>query len=153
MIKLRPYSPSDLNELYQLFYDTVHRVNSRDYNPQQIAVWAPREPLQSLVGELESNFTRIATLDDQIVGFVELTPHGLVKGLFTHHQMQGRGVGKLLLEAVIDEAKRTGIKELYLESSLTARSFYEKMGFVVKEEKTKDLRGERFDIITMNLRL
>lgn len=37
---LRAYQPSDLEELAALFYDTVHRVNARDYTPQQLDAWA-----------------------------------------------------------------------------------------------------------------
>ena len=81
---------------------------------------------------------RVAVLENRIVGFIELNSEGLVKGLYTHHEVQGRGVGRLLLEAAIQEGKRLGMKELHLESSLTARPFYEKMGFIAQEEKVKD---------------
>jgi len=153
MIKLRTYHSSDLRELYQLFYETVHRINCKDYTQSQVDVWAPKEPLPSLVGDLEKNFTCLAVLGDQIVGFVELTPEGLIKALYTHFEMQGRGIGRLLLESAFEEAQRLGINELYLESSLTARPFYEKMGFMVKEERSKDVRGECFDIIIMTRHL
>ena len=108
MIKLRPYSPKDLEELYQLFYETVHRINCKDYTPEQVGAWAPKEPLQSLVGDLEKNFTRVAVSENRIVGFIELTHEGLVKGIYTHHEMQGRGVGRLLIGAAIEEAKKEG---------------------------------------------
>ena len=33
---LRPYDPADAPALLALFRDTIRRVNSRDYNPDQI---------------------------------------------------------------------------------------------------------------------
>ena len=39
---LRPYTSADLEEILTLFYETVHTVNARDYNPPQLDAWAPR---------------------------------------------------------------------------------------------------------------
>ncbi len=37
---IREYQASDCKELAELFYDTVHRVNARDYTKEQLDVWA-----------------------------------------------------------------------------------------------------------------
>ena len=37
---IRAYRPSDCKSLARLFYDTVHRVNARDYTQEQLCVWA-----------------------------------------------------------------------------------------------------------------
>ena len=37
---IRAYQPSDCKSLARLFYDTVHRVNARDYTQEQLCVWA-----------------------------------------------------------------------------------------------------------------
>ncbi|QLH35441.1 MAG: hypothetical protein HWD61_04180 [Parachlamydiaceae bacterium] len=39
MIKVRPYQMSDQDQIEQLFYDTVHEINSRDYSQEQINLW------------------------------------------------------------------------------------------------------------------
>lgn len=39
-MKIRAFQPRDGREMAELFYNTVHRVNARDYTPQQLAVWA-----------------------------------------------------------------------------------------------------------------
>ena len=43
MATLRPYRTADAAELLALFKDTIRRVNSRDYSPEQIAAWASEE--------------------------------------------------------------------------------------------------------------
>ena len=40
MVTLRPYRRDDAPALLALFRDTIHRVNSRDYSPAQVAAWA-----------------------------------------------------------------------------------------------------------------
>mgnify|MGYP000077212767 CR=1 FL=1 len=41
LMKLRPYRADDCVALVQLFRDTVHTVNARDYTLEQLAVWPP----------------------------------------------------------------------------------------------------------------
>jgi putative acetyltransferase len=46
--------------------------------------------------------------------------------------LQGKGIGKLLLEACLQRAKKEGVKKVYLQSNSqlkTAVSLYEKFGF------------------------
>jgi putative acetyltransferase len=40
-MRIRPVKPADAPEIARLYYETVHRVNARDYAPEQIAAWAP----------------------------------------------------------------------------------------------------------------
>ena len=42
-MEIRAYQPADLEEVYRLFYDTVHSVNRADYAPAQLDAWAPVE--------------------------------------------------------------------------------------------------------------
>ena len=40
---IREYRTEDRDALVQLFVETVHQVNARDYTPAQLDAWAPRE--------------------------------------------------------------------------------------------------------------
>ena len=37
---IRKYKSTDCKYLAQLFYDTVHSVNSKDYSKEQLNAWA-----------------------------------------------------------------------------------------------------------------
>ena len=37
---IRQYAPSDCRELTELFYNTVHQVNAKDYTKEQLDAWA-----------------------------------------------------------------------------------------------------------------
>lgn len=37
---IREYQSSDCKELAELFYNTVHAVNAKDYTKEQLDVWA-----------------------------------------------------------------------------------------------------------------
>ena len=38
-LKIRPFKPSDTQELVALFREAVNAINIRHYSPEQIAVW------------------------------------------------------------------------------------------------------------------
>ena len=42
---------------------------------------------------------------------------------------KGRGIGRMLMERIIDNARRRGLKTITLESVPEARAFYNKLGF------------------------
>lgn len=39
-MQIRQYIPDDCEHLAELFYNTVHSVNSKDYTEKQLNVWA-----------------------------------------------------------------------------------------------------------------
>lgn len=39
-MEIRRYQQSDCKELAELFYNTVHTVNAKDYTKEQLNVWA-----------------------------------------------------------------------------------------------------------------
>ena len=42
-MQLREYTPSDCAQLAELFYQTVHSVNAKDYTQEQLDAWATGE--------------------------------------------------------------------------------------------------------------
>lgn len=40
MLSIRAYCPDDCEKLAELFYQTVHTVNARDYTKEQLDAWA-----------------------------------------------------------------------------------------------------------------
>lgn len=42
-MQLREYQPSDCAQMAELFYQTVHSVNAKDYTKEQLDAWATGE--------------------------------------------------------------------------------------------------------------
>ena len=77
-MELRAYQPADLEEIYQLFYDTVHSVNRKDYGLEQLDAWAPRQMDRPRWEQsLADHETWVAWEDGKIVGFGDLGEGGL----------------------------------------------------------------------------
>ncbi len=145
VITLRPFRPDDASALLVLFRDTIRRVNSRDYAPSQIAAWASDDIDQTLwANRFDGRFVAVAEEFGRPVGFAELEPDGHIDRVYVSADHQGRGIGRQLLTAVLDEAKRAGMLRLYVEASVTARPFFEALGFIVRNPQVVTVRGIDF---------
>ncbi|NUM54256.1 MAG: GNAT family N-acetyltransferase [Candidatus Hydrogenedentes bacterium] len=155
MIAVRKYRDDDVPIIARLYYDTVIHVNARDYTPEQIKAWSPDVWPDSFWRERFQRAHRvfIAEIGTKIVGFSEYHADGHVDTFYVHHEHQGQGVGRRLMQCIEDEAARTGIEKLYLEASITGRPFFARMGFVVVGEMVKEYRGAVFRQALMEKRL
>ncbi|SUP49755.1 acetyltransferase [Vibrio metschnikovii] len=144
MIEIRKYQESDALDLWAIFYHTVHNVNLRDYSQAQVEAWAP-DGFSSEIWQRKMNLLSpfVAEIDGKIVGYSDLQENGLIDHFFCHHEHQGQGVGRQLMEHVLRMGELQGITRFYSEVSITARPFYERFGFNVIQEQTIEVRGQK----------
>ena len=142
MIELKAFRASDVDAVVSLFTQTVHAVNAQDYSEGQLDAWAPQHPdREAWTNRLEGQYTQLAWQDGKLLGFGTLTEKGLVDFLFIHHAHQREGLASLIYLRLEFEAYQKGISRLFTEASITARPFFEKMGFRVVFPQEKEVRG------------
>ncbi|GLT16430.1 acetyltransferase [Vibrio zhanjiangensis] len=143
MIPIRQYNPEDTQALWEVFFLTVRNINRAHYSQQQVEAWAPDDWDMKKWHETMSRIKPyIAEINGQVAGYADLQDSGLIDHFFCHHECQGQGVGRALMEHVKQQAQRRGISRLYSEVSITARPFYERMGFKVVREQQVEMRGQ-----------
>jgi putative acetyltransferase len=145
MPRIRPYRPADAPALLSLFRDTIRRVNSRDYAPEQVAAWASDDiDPAHWAARFEGRFVAVAEVDGALAGFAELEEDGHIDRFYVSADHQRRGVGRALMDALIAEARRLGVGRVFSEVSITARPFFEAHGFQVITPQTVVARGVEF---------
>jgi GNAT superfamily N-acetyltransferase len=78
----------------------------------------------------------VAELDGAIAGFAAVVG-GELDGLFVEPDLWGSGIGRILVEAAVHEARERGLS-LTVVANPRARGFYEACGFSVEgEEQTR----------------
>jgi len=66
----------------------------------------------------------------EAIGTGRLLPDGRIGRMAVLAAWRNRGVGAALLAALVDEARRRGLREVHLHAQVGARRFYERHGFV-----------------------
>ncbi len=143
MIAIRHYKAADARALWALFYHTVRNINVRDYTQAQVEAWAPAEFDAAIWQQrMRTIDPFVAEMDGDIVGYADLQADGLIDHFFCHHQHQGKGVGRSLMEHILNVGRQRGITEFHAEVSITARPFFERFGFTVVHEQMVEVRGQ-----------
>lgn len=136
-VHIRPATPDDEDPLARLdraTWSTLHAVQPRPQPPYEPFFTERSGPDEILVAEL----------DGAVAGYIRLalaTPLASnahvrqIRGLAVAHEARGAGVGRALLRAAVEEARRQGARRLSLRvlgHNTAARKLYESEGFVVE---------------------
>ncbi len=131
---IREYTSSDCKQLAELFYQTVHVVNAKDYTNKQLDVWATGyvdlKEWNKLF--LEHN-TLVAIKNSIIVGFGDIDKSGYLDRLYVHKDYQGQGIATAICNKLEQSVKAY---KIVTHASITAKPFFERRGYrVIKEQQ------------------
>lgn len=135
---IRKYQPSDCKELTELFYNTVHNVNAKDYTKEQLDVWATgKVDLEKWNESLQEHFSIVAVDDEIIVGFGDIDKTGYLDRLFVHASYQRKGIAT----AICNQLEQTVQGDITTHASITAKPFFEKRGYKIVKEQQVERQG------------
>jgi len=152
IIHIRQYQESDAAAIANIYYNTIHKINNRDYSAEQINAWAPYASVENYSGwqaKLAKVKPFVAVINDTIVGFAEFEANGHIDCFYVHHEYQSKGIGSALMKAIFDKAEKQNIGRIYAEVSITAKPFFEEKGFNIVKEQTVTLRSVELNNFVM----
>ncbi len=76
----------------------------------------------------------LAILDDIAVATARLMPSGQIGRMAVLEKYRNKGLGRQLLQFVLQQAKKNKLKEVHLHAQTSALAFYEKQGFTTSSE-------------------
>lgn len=138
-MQFREYTPSDCAQLAELFYQTVHSVNAKDYTQEQLDAWATGEvDLQVRDASFRAHRTIVATENGEIIGFGDMDESGYLDRLYVHKDHQGQGIAS----AICDELECFAAeKTITTHASITAKPFFQHRGYRVVRKQEVIRRG------------
>ncbi|MGW3656897.1 GNAT family N-acetyltransferase [Streptomyces sp. NPDC005151] len=92
-----------------------------------------RDELTVYPADIERRRTTVAEEDGRVLGFTTLDgapPEGALGMMFVAPDTLGRGIGRLLFEHTVAEARRLGFVRLTIDADPNAEPFYLAMGAV-----------------------
>jgi putative acetyltransferase len=152
IVNLRTHVEADPAKLAHIFYKAVHALPDTFYSQKQKDAWAPT--VDNLVLErwqkrVETKRPFVAEYKDNVVGFIELEIDGQIDCFYVHPEYQAFGIGGMLYQQALNEARGFGIKQLSVDASLAAKPFFEKRGFVIEQENSVQVLDQQLTNFTM----
>ena len=140
MTKIREATQQDVPQILELIMELAHFENE----PDQVEITA-QDLLDHGFGDLPKFKCFVAEVDSQICGMALIYerystwkgPAIHLEDLIVRHANRGQGVGTLLLNTVVDHAKKIGVRRLgweVLDWNINAINFYESKGAKILEE-------------------
>ncbi len=133
MVAVRKAEPKDAAAAAEVLRRSITELCTLDHHgdADTLAKWlankTPRDFLSWLAKE--DHFCVVAEANDQIMGVGLLHRSGEVRLCYLAPGAQGRGSGKAIHAALEKKARAWGLKRLHLESTVSARPFYERVGY------------------------
>jgi putative acetyltransferase len=137
-MKIRRITIADIDDVAQLYRDTILTINAKDYTKEQIEAWASTYNNQEgWVRRMEDQHFYVAILDDKIVGFASMDKFGYFDLLYVHKDYQRQGIATKLAAKIEEIAEEAEVNEITVQVSITAKSFFESKGYKTTGEKHK----------------
>ena len=131
---IREYLPSDCKYLAELFYQTVHAINAKDYTDEQLNAWATGNiDINEWNQSLSEHFSLVAMKDNIIAGFGDIDRTGYLDKLYAHKDYQNQGIAT----AICDKLEHTfSVSKITTHASITAKPFFLHRGYsIIKEQQ------------------
>lgn len=141
-LQIRYYTVADKDEVIHMIKQTIHTINKKDYNNEQIHAWAAID--ETLWDRSLNDYQTIVMVDNKakIVGFADMDKNGYLDNLFVHKDYQNMNIATNL---VMYLEKNIQCKEFSTFASITAKLFFEKLGYSTVRKNIVLLRGQNFE--------
>jgi GNAT superfamily N-acetyltransferase len=134
---IRPARENDAADISGVILRALRETNAKDYTDAIIArverSFSP-DAVRELIGK---RAVFVATAGERVVGTASLDG-SVVRTVFVAPDVQGRGIGKLLMAEIERTARGRSIAALTVPSSVTAESFYARLGFKAVRDSYHD---------------
>ena len=149
-LAMRPMLPADPPFLAEIFRASIEDLTADDYDAGQQEAWASTaDDEEEFAAKLAGELTLVATYGGSAIGFGSLAENTKIDMLYVHPAAAGQGAGAMLCDALEKLAGARGAKALTVDSSDTARGFFERRGFSAKTRNTVTVGGEWLANTTM----
>lgn len=156
---VRKARPSDSKQIYEAHQKSIREICISHYSPEQIEGWAGFDYVpEHWPRTMEKDFVWVVEVEGKVQGFGHFTKRssevGEIEGLYLAPQAKNLGVGKIIVQEMLAQAKSMNLSKLVLGATKNAKGFYEKMGFSPTGEMGfLKRRGQEIEYFLMELHL
>jgi len=155
-IQIRPMKPEDVETWGRICYEAFRGISERHGFRPDFATPEAGIDLLHMLAESPHSFSVVAERDGEVIGSNHLVEYDAIRAvgpITIDPAAQAKGVGRMLMEAVIERGKGTaGIRLVQGAFNTTSLSLYASLGFDVKEPLALmecELKGDLQPIVTV----
>lgn len=139
-LKIRSANITDADEFVRIAHEGIA---ASGYPEEQIAAWASGFTAEAMVNAIGQSISLVVEVNGEIAGFATLVDRGEDSGamdlLYVDPKFSRRGVGKLLVRAIEDEARQREMSAIWVDSSDAAVYRLQQLGYRVHERYKKSV--------------
>lgn len=129
-MNIRAAAVSDALTIWRLHGRSVRALCRAHYAPAQLDAWLQDSTLAKFEARLARHRAFVAEQDGIVTGYVRWRPAtNELCSLFVDPDHVRQGVGTALMAHAVADARAHGARDLWLDASLNAISFYERDGW------------------------
>src|SRR5438105_12753007 len=152
-VSIRSFQESDLCQLVRLISETIEISYGEVYPPRAVQFFKDFHSEDKIADRSRTGTTLVIEEDGELVATGSLVA-GEILAVFVHPRLQQGGRGKALMKALENEARASGVTEIGLSISLPSTRVYERLGYTVVYETSREVReGQRLGICKAAKRL
>ena len=141
-IQIREFDEEDLSSVYNLIQNTIDISYYKVYSKEAIEFFKAHHSLEHILDDAVKGYTIIAELESELLGTATLFGSN-IRRVFVSPRYQLNGVGELLVQVLEKEASCKQLTVVDLEASISSKSFWESLGFIVREKDHIPVRNNR----------
>ena len=144
---VRTMRSDEARRFLEIHHDAIRGIAAADYPPSVIDAWAPLpitdEAVHRFLLNRDDELRLIAEIEGRSVGIGALVvDRSELRACYVVPGATRRGIGTALVAEIERLARERGLGYLRLESSVTAESFYARLGYAVEEMRELMLRPD-----------
>ena len=136
-VSIRRADQDDADAIGRLIRLTVRQSNGADYPADVIERVVASFDRQNVARFIRQRQVFVAQVGSALVGTASLEGD-VVRSVFVQPDVQGAGIGRALMGKLECVAWDEGLRRLRVPASLTARGFYESLGYQVMRTISQD---------------
>ncbi|WP_195266244.1 GNAT family N-acetyltransferase [Clostridium sp. 1001275B_160808_H3] len=146
-LKIRRFDNNDSDIVSKIICRNFLEVNINDYSKEEMEYLAELYNSEKILNIASYAHMYVACIDDNVVGcgaissFWGSEDESILLTIFVVPELQGKGIGKLIIETLEKDEYFLRAKRVEIPSSITACEFYKKMGYDYKNG-VNELDGE-----------
>lgn len=155
---IRKTTIEDMHAVEDAHRKSIQEICSKDYDEDQISKWSNVNYNEEIwANTIHNEYHLVVEVDGQVEGLchakVDQHGHGHIVGLYFTKVVAGKGIGKEVFEMAMNYLREVGAKNIFIVGTVTAKGFYEKMGFHVAEKTQTTTRGATLECYKMEMKI